>query len=170
MGPMKIPVIMKEGKGRLFVCPFEGCNKESCRKYNIQAHMRIHTEQTPYECTYPDCGMTFKWRSSLVNHERYHKDVNAAGGSEVAETKGNRVPEDGSLMRLLSNTSTVSSCSSDHTAGDETDGQFYVAVILAEGFSRGSVSGVQNLTKCPQTDCGKLFNSERNLDMHLREH
>lgn len=63
--------VIENGR-RVFRCPVQGCTKSSGRKYNIQAHMRLHTQEMPYACPFPGCKMSFKWRSSLVNHERYH--------------------------------------------------------------------------------------------------
>eukprot|EP00188_Purpureofilum_apyrenoidigerum_P002433 Plantae.Rhodophyta-Purpureofilum_apyrenoidigerum.ctg2508.p1 GENE.Plantae.Rhodophyta-Purpureofilum_apyrenoidigerum.ctg2508~~Plantae.Rhodophyta-Purpureofilum_apyrenoidigerum.ctg2508.p1 ORF type:complete len:155 (-),score=24.32 Plantae.Rhodophyta-Purpureofilum_apyrenoidigerum.ctg2508:659-1123(-) len=128
----QIPVEIKEGKGRVFVCPYDNCKKESSRKYNIQAHMRIHTEQTPYTCNFSGCGMSFKWRSSLVNHERYHKKDDKLVETPLLSAKG---PTQDTLKRLMSSTSTVTSDVSDKTSVSEDEKeQFYVAKILAEGF------------------------------------
>lgn len=169
----QIPVVMKEGKGRLFVCPFKDCKKQSSRKYNIQAHMRIHTEQTPYVCAFAGCEMTFKWRSSLVNHERYHRNESTVENDSTteeiqAETKQKR--EEGSLQRLLSSASTISSDGSEGAGSEDEREQFYVAVILAKGFSQTNVSGANDLLQCPRKECGKYFNSRDCLDMHSREH
>eukprot|EP00188_Purpureofilum_apyrenoidigerum_P001029 Plantae.Rhodophyta-Purpureofilum_apyrenoidigerum.ctg15246.p1 GENE.Plantae.Rhodophyta-Purpureofilum_apyrenoidigerum.ctg15246~~Plantae.Rhodophyta-Purpureofilum_apyrenoidigerum.ctg15246.p1 ORF type:complete len:275 (-),score=28.97 Plantae.Rhodophyta-Purpureofilum_apyrenoidigerum.ctg15246:108-932(-) len=68
---------------RIFECPVKGCKKSSGRKYNIQAHMRMHTEEMPYVCMHSGCKMSFKWRSSLVNHERYH-DTTQIGRSIIS--------------------------------------------------------------------------------------
>lgn len=60
------------GTSKLFVCQHEGCNRVFNRKYNREIHMRTHTGDTPYRCDVPRCGRTFKWRSTLLNHQRYH--------------------------------------------------------------------------------------------------
>lgn len=163
----QVPVVLKEGKIRVFVCPFEGCKKESSRKYNIQAHMRIHTEQTPYRCDHDGCEMTFKWRSSLVNHERYHRREAVVDDTSTVESK---IQDEGCLRRLQSDNSAVYSDVSDRAPSDDQKEQFYVAVILAEGFSQGGCSGADSLLQCPRNECKKFFNSRDNLDAHSREH
>uniref|UniRef100_A0A7S0G3Q6 C2H2-type domain-containing protein n=1 Tax=Rhodosorus marinus TaxID=101924 RepID=A0A7S0G3Q6_9RHOD len=140
----RILVEVREGKGRVFVCPVEGCRKESSRKYNIQAHMRIHTEQTPYICVFSGCGMSFKWRSSLVNHERYHKrDGSCQEVQEKMDVKADDVNNGNTLDRVLSSSSAVTVESNDcnqNTVEDERE-QFYVAVILAENLHKGGQLG-----------------------------
>lgn len=66
----KVPPSLR--KKKIYRCPYEGCGKESPRKYNINVHMRIHTGEAPYVCRYTGCGQTFKWKSSLGNHEKGH--------------------------------------------------------------------------------------------------
>mmetsp|Transcript_38411 Transcript_38411/g.151686 ORF Transcript_38411/g.151686 Transcript_38411/m.151686 type:complete len:204 (-) Transcript_38411:307-918(-) len=57
---------------QMFPCPWEGCGKSFNKKYNMQMHMRQHTNERPYVCSVNDCRLSFKWRSSLRNHLRYH--------------------------------------------------------------------------------------------------
>lgn len=103
------------GKGRSsFACPYAGCTKEFNRRYNIDAHIRTHTGEMPYMCCAKGCEMKFKWRSSLVNHQRYHDpkelplkrisrvydeavelDGNCQGKAKRARTTGTKsVPKD----------------------------------------------------------------------------
>mmetsp|Transcript_7156 Transcript_7156/g.21832 ORF Transcript_7156/g.21832 Transcript_7156/m.21832 type:complete len:218 (-) Transcript_7156:73-726(-) len=60
------------GVQRTFRCPYEECQKDFNKKYNMQMHLRQHTGEKPYVCNYQSCGLRFKWRSSLRNHLRYH--------------------------------------------------------------------------------------------------
>eukprot|EP00190_Bangiopsis_sp_CCMP1999_P002217 CAMPEP_0198735772 /NCGR_PEP_ID=MMETSP1475-20131203/61676_1 /TAXON_ID= ORGANISM="Unidentified sp., Strain CCMP1999" /NCGR_SAMPLE_ID=MMETSP1475 /ASSEMBLY_ACC=CAM_ASM_001111 /LENGTH=93 /DNA_ID=CAMNT_0044499489 /DNA_START=386 /DNA_END=667 /DNA_ORIENTATION=- len=83
--------------------------------------------------------MSFKWRSSLVNHERYHRKDDKLPDTQLLPAKKH---VEGSLKRLMSSTSTVTSDVSDKTSvSDDEKEQFYVAKILAEGF----LPGVTNL-------------------------
>lgn len=55
-----------------FVCDVLGCGKLFGKKFNLKAHMRVHTGDEPFACSFPLCGKKFKWKSSLSFHERLH--------------------------------------------------------------------------------------------------
>lgn len=53
---------------KYFEC--EICHKNFTRKYNLQSHMKIHTNEKPYSCKY--CRRAFARKHDCVRHERLH--------------------------------------------------------------------------------------------------
>uniref|UniRef100_A0A7S0BM46 C2H2-type domain-containing protein n=1 Tax=Rhodosorus marinus TaxID=101924 RepID=A0A7S0BM46_9RHOD len=180
----EIKTVVRNGK-KSFVCPFIGCTKESSRKFNIQAHMRVHTKAKPYACMRPNCGMSFKWRSSLVNHEKYHASGEWAASEEECESDEQRetvtekiepilsgvssvVEQDDTLRRILSSSSEMSESSDFNDIGE--DNRFYLSIEVLGGGGTPSDVDVSGLIKCQRLDCRKLFNSREYLEAHMREH
>lgn len=96
----------KDGKlVRMWRC--ESCKKLFSKKYNMQIHMRQHTGEKPYVCR--PCGLSFKWRSSLRNHERYHADLN---GFQTPAQTSSVVPETKSQLNCMSLTDMTASAES----------------------------------------------------------
>ncbi|GAB0496853.1 hypothetical protein MMPV_008174 [Pyropia vietnamensis] len=79
---------------RAFMCTT--CGKHFRRAHNRKVHARVHTNETPYRCTFEGCDRRFRWKSSLVSHRRWHADVTAGGGadcnSSVGGAAGNNPP------------------------------------------------------------------------------
>lgn len=53
-----------------FLCPHPGCGRVFSKRYNQQAHMRIHDGTRPFGCEL--CGKRFMWKSSLKSHAKMH--------------------------------------------------------------------------------------------------
>lgn len=52
---------------RPFSCTL--CSKSFNKRYELNNHSRVHTNERPYQCPEQGCDRTFRWRSSI----RYHK-------------------------------------------------------------------------------------------------
>lgn len=48
------------------------CNKNFKSQELLKEHMKIHIEQTEFQCTYPNCTETFQDRRSLREHKNSH--------------------------------------------------------------------------------------------------
>lgn len=71
---------------RAFMCTT--CGKYFRRAHNRKVHARVHTNETPYRCTFEGCDRRFRWKSSLVSHRRWHADVTAGGGADCNSSVG----------------------------------------------------------------------------------
>ncbi|KAK3090262.1 hypothetical protein FSP39_010495 [Pinctada imbricata] len=50
----------------------EVCNRVFPREKSLQAHMRTHTGERPYNCDYPGCDKAFCQSGQLKTHQRLH--------------------------------------------------------------------------------------------------
>lgn len=41
------------------------CGLRLSAKQALDQHMRTHTDEKPFECTFPDCGLRFRQHSAL---------------------------------------------------------------------------------------------------------
>lgn len=60
---------MRKRATRTFICSFPSCGKRFSKKWNLQAHERLHTGLKPFACRL-GCGEAYMWMSSRKVHER----------------------------------------------------------------------------------------------------
>ena len=57
------PPQKKQSTG-IYRCDVVNCGKTFSKKFNLKAHKRVHTNEQPFKCSFPQCNKTFKWQSS----------------------------------------------------------------------------------------------------------
>lgn len=72
-----------------FMCPHPGCKRMFSKRYNQQAHMRLHDGTRPFNCAL--CGKTFMWKSSLKSHAKMHAKLSATDSCSGGSNNVNRV-------------------------------------------------------------------------------
>lgn len=68
-----------------FMCPHPACHRVFSKRYNQQAHMRLHDGTRPFSCQL--CGKAFMWKSSLKSHAKMHAKLSAANANKQAKNK-----------------------------------------------------------------------------------
>lgn len=48
------------------------CNKNFVTRHGVEQHFRVHTNERPFQCSYPDCGKRFKLLCQVKQHEERH--------------------------------------------------------------------------------------------------
>lgn len=54
-------------------CDWPDCNAVFSNKSALSNHMRIHTNERPYQCTWQDCGKWFRLKETLKRHTKLHQ-------------------------------------------------------------------------------------------------
>ncbi|XP_052873299.1 uncharacterized protein LOC128278609 [Anopheles cruzii] len=67
-----LTTLMVEGSSSPSAIKCRFCNRVFPREKSLQAHLRTHTGERPYQCDYPGCTRAFTQSGQLKTHQRLH--------------------------------------------------------------------------------------------------
>lgn len=131
--------------------PCNLCTRVFSRRYNLKAHIRTHTGERPYKCTYGDCSASFAQQSSLGKHMKRHVQGpvvrrGSRGGSRAKVQKG------------------------DHAARTASAGSGKPATAGAASRGSGTATSASGSFECAHPGCGRSFATMNGRNRHAASH
>jgi uncharacterized Zn-finger protein len=62
---------------RPFVCSFPGCDRKFARQDGLSTHSKTHSSVKPFYCSFSGCRKAYYHSRSLKKHEKSHLGMNA---------------------------------------------------------------------------------------------
>lgn len=135
--------------------PCDLCGNVYARKENLKSHLRKHTGETPYKCTY--CDAKFNMSYKLKDHVN-SKHLNIEKQLFVCEYCGKEYKKK-SDMNEHTNT---------HTGNPTSRCEICQETFNTKTAYREHINIHNKKHECP--DCGKCFGNARNLERHEKAH
>lgn len=67
--------LQQQQQHKSHICPVSQCQRRFKRLEHLKRHMRIHTLERPFGCSFPNCHKTFSRSDNLSQHMKTHQRV-----------------------------------------------------------------------------------------------